>query len=46
MRVLISAIACHPHRGSEAYFGWAAVNALARKHNLTVLTHKESIEDI
>jgi len=46
MRVLISAIACHPHRGSEAYFGWAAVNALARKHDLTVLTHKESIEDI
>lgn len=46
MRVLISAIACHPHWGSEAYFGWAAVNALARRHDLTVLTHKESIEDI
>jgi glycosyltransferase involved in cell wall biosynthesis len=46
MRVLISAIACHPHWGSESYFGWSAVNALAAKHDLTVLTHVASIEDI
>lgn len=46
MRVLISAIACHPHRGSEAYFGWSAINTLAHRHDLTVLTHSGSIEDI
>ncbi len=46
MRVLISAIACHPHWGSESYFGWSAVSALAVKHDLTVLTHVGSIEDI
>lgn len=45
MRVLISAIACHPEWGSEAYFGWAAVNALAAKHDLTVMTHVASIKD-
>lgn len=46
MRVLISAIACHPHWGSESYVGWSAVSALAVKHDLTVLTHVASIEDI
>ena len=46
MRVLISAIACHPHWGSEAYFGWSAINALAHRHDLTVLTHSGGIEDI
>jgi len=46
MRLLLSAIACHPHWGSEGYFGWAAVNALAVKHDLTVLTHSGSIGDI
>ncbi len=46
MRVLIASIACHPTWGSEAYFGWAAVNALASKHELTVLTHAGSIQDI
>jgi glycosyltransferase involved in cell wall biosynthesis len=46
MRVLISAIACHPHGGSESYFGWAAINALATKHDLTVLTHVKNIDDI
>jgi glycosyltransferase involved in cell wall biosynthesis len=46
MRVLISAVACHPYWGSECYFGWAAVNALASRHELTVLTHSASIADI
>jgi glycosyltransferase involved in cell wall biosynthesis len=38
MNVLISAIACAPHSGSEPYFGWSAVNALARDHKLCVMT--------
>lgn len=46
MHVLVSAIACHPHWGSESYFGWAAVNALAKRHELTVLTHMANIADI
>lgn len=48
MRVLVSALACHPTGGSEGYVGWAAVNALAKSHNLTVLTHggsRESLEN-
>jgi len=39
MRILISAIACHPSGGSEGYVGWSAINALAKEHHLTVLTH-------
>jgi glycosyltransferase involved in cell wall biosynthesis len=46
MRLLLSAIACHPHWGSEGHVGWAVVNALSAKHNLTVLTHSQSIGDI
>lgn len=39
MKVLISAIACHPTRGSEAHVGWSAVRALSRDHDLWVLAH-------
>ena len=46
MRILISAIACHPSGGSEGYVGWAAVTALVKKHHLTVLTHVSSREAI
>lgn len=46
MRVLLSAIACHPSYGSEAHVGWSAVKALATKHDLTVLTHTGSIGDV
>lgn len=46
MRVLISAIACNPSAGSEGYVGWAAINALAKEHHLTVLTHGGSLAAI
>lgn len=46
MRVLLSAIACHPSYGSESHVGWSAVKTLATEHDLTVLTHTESIDDI
>jgi len=38
MKVLVSAIACTPYSGSESYFGWSAVQCLARDHDLWVLT--------
>ncbi len=38
MKVLLSAIACHPERGSEGAVGWNAVCALSDKHELHVLT--------
>ena len=38
MRVLLSAIGCHPEHGSEGGIGWNAVCALSREHKLHVLT--------
>lgn len=39
MKVLVSAVACNPTRGSESHFGWSAVRALARQHDIWVLAH-------
>ena len=39
MKVLVSAVACNPTRGSESHFGWAAVRALSQRHDLWVLAH-------
>jgi glycosyltransferase involved in cell wall biosynthesis len=38
MRVLLSAIACEPEYGSEAGVGWKAAVALAKTHEVHVLT--------
>jgi glycosyltransferase involved in cell wall biosynthesis len=38
MRVLLSAIACHPEHGSEGGIGWNAVRALSKEHEIHVLT--------
>lgn len=38
MRVLLSAIACHPVHGSEGGVGWKAATAIAKKHHVHVLT--------
>lgn len=38
MKLLVSAFACTPYSGSEDYFGWIAVQCLAKKHDLWVLT--------
>ena len=47
MRVLLSAIACHPELGSEAKVGWDAAQAVAEQHECHVITHigsKKAIE--
>lgn len=38
MKILVSAYACEPGKGSEPGVGWSFVNELAKKHNVTVLT--------
>ena len=42
MKILVSAVACSPYHGSEGYFGWSAVLALVRDHELWVLTHSRN----
>ena len=46
MKVLVSAIACNPYLGSENYFGWSAVKALAKDHDLWVLTSRRNETDL
>lgn len=46
MKILVSAIACNPYLGSENYFGWSAVRALANDHELWVLTSKRNLPDL
>jgi len=38
MKLLLSAIACHPQHGSEGGVGWKAATALAKEHDVHVLT--------
>ncbi len=47
MRVLLSAYACEPHKGSEPGVGWNMARTLARHHDVWVLTranNRPSIE--
>jgi len=46
MKVLVSAFACTPYTGSENYFGWSAVQCLARDHDLWVLTSGRNRPDL
>lgn len=46
MKILVSAVACNPYLGSENYFGWAAVCALAQDHELWVLVNRRSQPDL
>ncbi len=46
LKVLVSAYACSPFRGSEPGIGWGWVTALARHHDLWVITKKEEFADI
>jgi glycosyltransferase involved in cell wall biosynthesis len=39
MRVLLSAIACHPTQGSEPKVGWDAAMAISALHECHVVTH-------
>ncbi len=41
LKVLVSAYACSPFRGSEAAVGWGYVAALARRHDLWVIVEEE-----
>jgi len=38
MKVLLSAFSCHPGRGSEPGIGWGVSQAVAREHEVWVLT--------
>ena len=44
MKILVSAYACDPYRGSEPGVGWAAVCRIARQHDVFVLAdvHNQS----
>lgn len=44
LRILVSAYACSPTRGSEPGMGWGWVAALSRHHDLWVITEKEKFE--
>ena len=47
LKVLISAYACNPYKGSEEGVGWGWVNAIAKYHDLWVITagfHRKDIE--
>jgi glycosyltransferase involved in cell wall biosynthesis len=46
VKVLLSAVACDPYRGSEAHFGWMALKALASKHEAWVLGHAKDTEAV
>lgn len=46
MRILVSAIACHPEWGSESAVGWKTALALAKSHEVHVLTSSENREGI
>jgi len=48
MKILISAYACEPHKGSEPGVGWNWVKQIARFHEVWVITranNKEKIEE-
>src|SRR5215475_4924338 len=42
LRVLISAFACEPHKGSEPEVGWQWALQMARFHDVTVLTQSKN----
>src|SRR6185437_13826474 len=42
MRVLLSAFACEPHKGSEPEVGWQWAMQMARFHDVTVLTQSKN----
>jgi len=47
LKILVSAYACNPYRGSEEGVGWGWVKAIARNHKVHVLTatyHRADIE--
>ena len=45
LKILISAYACSPVRGSEPGMGWGFVESLSKYHDLWVITEKEKFHD-
>lgn len=45
LKILVSAYACSPFRGSEPGVGWGFVSALARNHDLWVIVEEEKFKD-
>ncbi len=41
LKVLISAYACSPYKGSEPGVGWGFINVLAQRHDLWVIVEEE-----
>lgn len=41
LKVLVSAYACSPERGSEPAVGWGFVSALRKFHDLWVIVEEE-----
>lgn len=46
MKVLISAYSCEPRRGSEPGVGWNVARALAKHHEVWVLTRPDESKDV
>ncbi|HWA96667.1 MAG TPA: glycosyltransferase [Terracidiphilus sp.] len=46
IKVLAIAYACNPNKGSESGVGWGWVNAIAKEHDVTVLTADFNANDI
>ena len=46
MRVLLSAYACEPGKGSEAGVGWNSLRQVARYHDVWVLTRMETVRPL
>jgi len=46
VRILLSAIACHPKHGSESAVGWKAATALSKRHLVHVVTWEGERQDI
>ena len=44
LKILVSAYACSPVRGSEPGMGWGFVEALSKYHDLWVITEKEKFQ--
>ncbi len=45
LKILVSAYACSPIRGSEPGMGWGFVRALAKYHDLWVIVEKEEFQN-
>lgn len=46
MRLLVSAFACYPGRGSEPGVGWGIANALSSNYHITLLTERSNIPSL